>query len=281
MHSIFTSGREVVIASKHKKEQVIAPLLHQEFQMNCTVLELDTDQLGTFTGEIERTYSPVEAVRKKCELAMEISGKDLAIASEGSFGYHPNLPLCKVNEEIVLLYDRQNDIEIFGKEFTLETNFSGTYIETYSEVISFARKVGFPRHALILRENQTEGRIFVKGLDDVDTLRNSIGSLLKKHPRIWLETDMRAMYNPTRMKAIQGATENLIARMKNACPECSTPGFWIDKVNSGLPCSLCRVPTRSTLSYEYACNKCQYRLTVVNPHGTHTEDPMYCDRCNP
>ncbi|MBJ7429162.1 MAG: hypothetical protein JHD28_09430, partial [Bacteroidia bacterium] len=86
------NNRKIVIATKHKKEQVIAPLLLEEFNINAIICEqLDTDQLGTFSGEIERNLSPIEAAKRKCYMAMELTQCDLAIASEGSFGPHPTL----------------------------------------------------------------------------------------------------------------------------------------------------------------------------------------------
>ena len=48
-------GRKLLIATKHKKEIVIAPILEKELGVTCFVApDLDTDELGTFTGEVER-----------------------------------------------------------------------------------------------------------------------------------------------------------------------------------------------------------------------------------
>lgn len=45
-------GRKIIIATKHKKENVIAPLLIKYLNLECTVNEeLDTDEFGTFTGK--------------------------------------------------------------------------------------------------------------------------------------------------------------------------------------------------------------------------------------
>ena len=83
----FFEGRSIVIATKHKKQNAMAALLEKELGVSCIVPEnLDTDMLGTFSGEIERDLSPLDAARKKCLLAMELTGTDLAVASEGSFG---------------------------------------------------------------------------------------------------------------------------------------------------------------------------------------------------
>ncbi len=89
-------GRYLVIATKHNKEKVIAPILERELGVKCFVpVNLDTDALGTFTGEVERKDDPITTARKKCLLAMELENCDMAIASEGSFGPHPSIFLRK------------------------------------------------------------------------------------------------------------------------------------------------------------------------------------------
>ena len=48
-------GRNLIIATKHRKEIVIVPSLKGALGVICTVAEdLDTGILGTFTGEVER-----------------------------------------------------------------------------------------------------------------------------------------------------------------------------------------------------------------------------------
>ena len=82
MCSNLFEGRKLIIATKHGKETVIAPLIESALGLICFVSEnFDTDSLGTFTGEIERELDPLATLRKKCLLAMESSGNDLGIAS--------------------------------------------------------------------------------------------------------------------------------------------------------------------------------------------------------
>lgn len=92
---------------------------------------------------------------------------------------------------------------------------------------------------------------------------------------------MRAMFNPTRMKVIENVTHKLIAKIKNLCPNCKSPGFDVVKVNSGLPCELCNLPTKSTLSHLYKCKKCSFEKVNANPNNKMKEEPTYCDYCNP
>lgn len=105
---IFFKGRKVVIATKHKKEEVIAPILEKELGLICiTPIGLDTDKLGTFSGEVEREDDPITTLRKKCMMAIEASGIDVAIANEGSFGGHPTVFFAHADDELVMLVDKK------------------------------------------------------------------------------------------------------------------------------------------------------------------------------
>jgi len=50
---------------------------------------VDTDQFGTFTGEVARTGAPADAARAKARLAMSVTGLPYGLASEASYGPLP------------------------------------------------------------------------------------------------------------------------------------------------------------------------------------------------
>ena len=275
-------GRNLVIATKHEKEKVIAPILEKELGVKCFVaLDLDTDELGTFTGEVERKDDPITTARKKCLLAMEITGCDLAIASEGSFGPHPSIFFAHANDEILLLIDKKNDLEIVVREISTETNFNGSEIKTVMELQEFADNSKFPSHGLIIRKANSDFSDIVKGITNIEQLKNTFNYFISNYGRAFVETDMRAMYNPSRMNVIEKASTQLAKKINSLCPSCNIPGFGITDSKKGLPCDLCNFPTRSTLSYLYTCQKCNHTEEEQFPNGKKKEDPMYCDICNP
>ena len=275
-------GRRILIASKHKKEDVLAPLLTKSLGViPVTCDALDTDQLGTFTGEIERVNDPLTTARKKCELGMELSGTDLAVASEGSFGAHPIIPFAIAGDEMIILVDKKNKIEIAAREITTATNFSGATVDNETALRSFAEQALFPSHGLILSEGQKNKQHISKGIHSWNVLTETFHSMKRQQMEIYVETDMRAMFNPTRMKAIGKACEKLIEKIKSTCPNCHCPGFSVSAVQEGLPCSLCGRATRSTLLYRYVCQKCQHEEIKRYPNNKQEEDPMFCDYCNP
>ena len=276
------SGRKLLIATKHEKEKVIAPIVEEAMGVSCSIAHnFDTDLLGTFTGEIERKGDPVTTARKKCMQGMLITNVDMAIASEGSFGPHPTIFFSHANDELLLFIDKKNNIEIFAREITTETNFNGAAIKTLTELKDFAEIAQFPSHGLIIRKAKDDFAFIEKGITDWEKLLETYHKFVKLYGCVYVETDMRAMYNPTRMKVIGRAAQKLVDKMNSLCPTCNQPGFSITNARLGLVCGLCHLPTRSTLSYIYTCTKCFFVKEEKYPHNKKVEDPMYCDYCNP
>ncbi|MFT5737667.1 MAG: hypothetical protein ACI9SG_002017 [Maribacter sp.] len=275
-------GRSLVIATKHEKENVIAPLLERAIGVVCFVQEgFDTDTLGTFTGEIEREQDPISTARQKCLMAMELSSCDLGVASEGSFGAHPSVFFASADDEFLIFIDKKNNLEIIVRELSMETNFNGKEMETEKELFDFAKSVKFPSHGLILRKSKNDNSDVIKGITDFIQLKEAFQKLINKSNKVYAETDMRALHNPSRMTVIENATKKLVDKINSYCPQCNTPGFGVTSIKKGLECSLCGSPTNTTLSFICSCQKCDFKREDMYPHKKTNEDPMYCDYCNP
>lgn len=274
--------RNAVLATMHRKEQVMKAPLEQRLGLRCTVPEgFDTDRLGTFTGERERQDDALITLRKKCRMAMAQYQFDLGLASEGSFGPHPFIPFVPADEEWVMLIDERNEIELVAREISTKTNYAALDIETEEALLAFAKRAGFPSHGLILRTSKQDYSEQIKGIRDWHTLTASFNYIRRNNGSVYIETDMRAMHNPTRMRVIQRATRKLIQQALSACPNCKMPGFAVSEAKSGLPCAQCRQATQSTLYHVYRCQKCQFEKEVYFPLNKRVEDPMFCAWCNP
>ncbi|MBD1845520.1 hypothetical protein H6F89_19320 [Cyanobacteria bacterium FACHB-63] len=279
-------NRVAVLATMHHKEVVIAPILELELGLKIHVPKnFNTDQFGTFTREITRSGDQLEAARRKALSALEQTGMDLAIASEGSFAPHPALPMLPCDRELILLIDRLNGLEVIGEVISTETNFNHRSISSFEEAYEFAIKVGFPEHRLVVMvcKDSTDRLEIVKGIADFDQLQESVLIALARSQTgsIHIETDMRAMHNPTRMKAIEQATRDLVEKLKQCCPNCLTPGFTVSTVKRGLPCGWCGSPTDLVLAETYQCQKCGFEQDRLYPDEKRTAEPMYCSYCNP
>ena len=279
-------NRTAILATMHQKERVMAPILERELGVKIIVpTDFDTDKFGTFTREVKRLGTQIEAARQKAKKALAIVGETLAFASEGSFGPHPAMPYLPVNREIVILLDRVNNLELIGESLSVETNYSHQLVSSIEEADNFAKKAGFPEHGLVVIAGDValgNGEI-VKGIVTEKQFFDAVRAGLKKSStgRVHIETDMRAMYNPTRMKNIENATLDLVKKFKQFCPECSWPGFEIAESKIGLPCELCYFPTQLVRSQIYQCKNCDYTKEELFPDGRETADPALCQYCNP
>jgi hypothetical protein len=277
MSTDFFHGRKLVIATQHQKEQVIAPLFKEELGVVPMVLPgFNTDQFGTFTREVERTQDPLATARLKIEKALTLSGETLGIASEGSFGLHPQIGFVPADEELLLLLDTENKIEIFASKISASTNYAQRSVTDWEEAKNFAEEAGFPSHGVIIRNESS----LQKGIIDWKELQRIFEQLKAASSAIQIETDMRAQFNPTRMKVIEETTRLLIDKINSVCPSCHLPGYSISERVPGLPCRLCGNPSSHTLRLIYECVYCHHQSTVFFPEGEHC-DPMYCNECNP
>jgi hypothetical protein len=278
----FFQNRTIAIATMHQKERALAPFLENRLGLKYIVPEqFNTDLFGTFSGEIARSDSQVETARMKCLQAMKLTGLDIGIASEGSFGPHPTLFFLPANSETLIFIDKKNNIELVVHECSTETNFSGKKINTEEELIDFAKTIGFPEHGLILRPEQQTYKDQIKGIQSWKQLNMHWQKLAEKYGSIYVETDMRAFVNPTRMNVIAKTAQKLVDIIENQCPSCSWPGFSIESSSAGLLCNRCSLPTKSILANKYLCKNCDFSEDIMYPNGKQTEDPMYCDFCNP
>lgn len=282
MKKNYFKGRTLVIATNHGKEKVMKEILDRELEVTAIVpADFNTDIFGTFTKDIRRTNNQLVTARNKAIAAMKHGNTNLVVSSEGSFGLHPSTPFMTSNIELVLLIDRLNDLEISGYYISQNTNASGRYIKTMDEAREFASKCGFPEHGIILRNGENGKKIY-KGIRTFQELEQRFkdlsGFFFKK---IYVETDMRAHMNPTRMENIRHATLDLIKNIKRTCVKCGTPGFTIVEVKEGLPCNNCNKPTDLHTYSVYSCKKCNHKEKSPRQDGLLEADPEHCNHCNP
>lgn len=300
-------GQTAVLATRHRKERAIAPVLERELGLAIAVPpNFDSDRFGTFSRDVPRTgTTQLDAARAKLAAVMADTDAAIAIASEGAFVPSPGLPWLTVDRELVVLWARgmaaaepaargetdgtdpppEGVLELTGETTTADTNFAHQTVRSLDDAFAFADRVGFPDHGLmaILGDPQTGRGEIVKGIVSRDRLEATAADLLARSPdgAFHLETDMRALHNPTRMAAIAAATENLVARWRSRCPDCGWPGFWIVQRLPGLPCAACGAPTLQTRAWAYGCDRCNCRETRPEPAAPPAADPMHCSFCNP
>jgi hypothetical protein len=275
----------VALATKHGKGRVVARPFRAGLGAKVVVPPgLDTDRLGTFTGEMPRQGTPLEMALRKARLGMAASGVRFGLASEGSFGPHPTLPFLPVAHELLLFVDDELGVQIVEQESTTETNFAHLRTATPDRLDAFLSRAGFPAHALIVRPAAPGGAgPIYKGLTTLPALREAIvrcrAASADGHALI--EADMRADRNPTRMRVIGRLAVRMVRRLRCRCPACETPGWGVIAAQHGLPCRWCGAPTDLSRGVIVGCALCGERRECPRTDGLLAADPGDCARCNP
>lgn len=275
------AGRRIALASCHGKERALARPLAAGLGLVLEVPEIDTDQLGTFCGEVERPSDALETCRRKAMLGLEATGLALGLASEASFGPHPGVPMVAVGHELLLFIDRERQLTVAEQRLDWRTNYSRLHIGANDDPNPWLKQVGFPSHAVIVRPQW--GHLVVKGVNGKQRLQEAIDQCRHEDPggQVLLETDMRAHLNPTRMASIRRLGFDLVRRLRRRCPACGTPGWGLVETLPGLPCSDCGAATRLTKLELWGCPSCDEQRQQARPDGLLEADPGCCDWCNP
>lgn len=115
------TDRKLVIATKHSKETVIAPVLESGCGVKCIVPDdFDTDQLGTFSGEIERQDDPLKLLVKNAywpsnELTVIwlLQVKAHLVPIPQSYSFLPMMNSCFLSiKKIICKYGSERSVQI-------------------------------------------------------------------------------------------------------------------------------------------------------------------------
>jgi hypothetical protein len=236
----------------------------------------NTDNLGTFTNEKPRELTQMQTALKKAQLACELTNRDFGLGSEGSFGPHPQVHLLPWNYEVLAFWDAKQQHAIYAVHGTAETNFAGQRLMSIDDALSFAKQAQFPSHALIV--GSPSDAYFQKGIQNEAEFQCLLNDAFQKDASVWVETDMRAHMNPTRMKAIEASAHKLASLLNSNCPGCNLPGFGLTQYVSGALCSVCGSATRLPKAERWSCAKCQF---TEDKELNKTVSAASCDKCNP
>ena len=182
-----------------------------------------------------------------------------------------------------MLYDARDGSIYEHRHLSLDTVFGGEACKSVRAVLAFAQRMKFPEHALVVRseEKWRAGVRQEKGIQDEQRLTDVAEGIIAEHSSVWVETDMRAMANPTRMNVIGETAERFAQELVTRCSACSACWFRITEALSGLPCALCGWLTRGIRAYRRSCRLCGHQADLPRPDAKIVEEPQFCDQCNP
>ena len=274
-------GHRAVLSTKHDKLPLVAPALRLHVGMTVDAVNVDTDQLGTFTGDIARRGSPWETAVAKARLGMHAASCPIGIASEGSIGPHPNVPFVICAVELVVVVDDELGIVIGETETEFGLIAVAADVRVGEDIDDLLRRGRVPSHAMTVRPADGLTQSTYKGIRTRAELTKAVAECVavSSNQQARVETDMRAHCCPSRRPIIAHAAERLAARLASCCPECNTPGWGIVRVDCGLPCEMCARIVSTPRADVFGCAACPSTLTVDRQQAV--ADPAHCDWCNP
>lgn len=272
----------MVLTSKHQKLALIAPPLQERFDITLFEVPLDTDLLGTFTGEKERELSQLETAISKARMGIQASGLSFGIGSEGAIGLDSEMPFLNSDLEVLVLVDNQRNIVISEHLRSFEIIAATRTVRPGEDLTDFLQRADFPHHGLIAKTQSEKQLDCVKGITDYAELIQAIESLSQSAADgvVTIESDLRAHYSPSRRENIKKVAELLAIRIEGQCPQCATPGWGKVGYERGLSCSECQLEKAEAIHREIlGCVACDFQS--LGKIIAETVDPAQCAQCNP
>lgn len=270
-------GVTIKVPTKHGKAAAIKKGFIGLLEANIVEVEVDTDQFGTFTGEVERKGSPYNTALAKLDL---VKNADYAIASEGSIGNDSQIPFMISDIEILVFKDFKNDLIITELHRSFEIKAGEKKFFPDEDYTKFLKLIDFPNHGVIAKGIDLTKSSPIKGITSIEELERAMKKIFETSPTVILESDFRAHKSPSRMENIEHVARKLAKRIVTLCPECRTPGFGIKRYEKGVICGECKRVNPDAIHQEIlSCVKCSHESLgeIVNQVIT----PDKCAWCNP
>lgn len=276
-------GRRICLTTLHGKERALARPFAVGLGACLEVSSCDTNRLGTFSGEVVRLDSALATCRQKALMGLEHSGLQLGLASEGSFGPHPSAPMLPIGQELLVFIDLDRGLTVVEQRLEWRTNYAQKHLRSDEDLERWLQQVGFPAHGLIARPASAVRGPWHHDLCSRVDLNNALEACRRDDPHgeVWLETDMRAHRNPTRMRSIRRLGAALVRRLRCSCPSCGSPGWGLVETVPGLPCETCGTATDGTLLEVWGCPCCAHRERRPRRDGLTRASAAHCPWCNP
>ena len=266
----------------HDKERALGPPFRRVLGAEIVVARLDTDTLGTFSGEVPRPDALVETAFLKAGMLFEARPDlDCALASEGSYGPIDRVPLAPGGVELLAFVDRKHGIRHVE---TMPTHRTTWRLQRFAkgdpDRLLALKGMGFPRFGVFVVCSSDMSQ----PIKNLVTVEDVISAMDREAERssdglAVLYSDMRAHKNPLRMKVLRAAGFKLAKRLQQLCPKCHAPGWGPIGSRRGLPCEACGVPTH-WIDFEIdGCNVCGHAEPRPRKDGRRTASRLSCKAC--
>ena len=269
----------IAFGTQHNKARLVAPFFTALPELTLREVAIDTDQFGTFSGDVPRVLSPQECALQKAKLAAQAAGTRYGLGSEGSIGVHPAMPFMTSDVEHLVFWDEQQHVALTESVLGPIATVTGTF-SSWDECHSAFSGHTFEGHFLICR-SPDQPSVVVKGIRSEAELHEAFLACQAQlgDQRVTVESDLRAMCSASRQNNIAAVAEKMAARLSQSCPSCEKWGWGLEKNVYGVPCSDCGTLSPHALREKVVvCEYCQYEQVEVSYPSC---SPAQCVVCNP
>jgi hypothetical protein len=279
------AGKIVGLATIHAKERAIEAPFRRLLGARIEVAPgVDTDVLGTFSGEIARPASQVEVTDMKARMTFAAMDVDCSVASEGSYGPIFKTPLKPAGVEILTFVDRKLGTRIIQTLSTHRTNWRMLYFRSGEEerVVRELKELGFPGFGVFAMQND-DWLTVAKNLGTIDQVIAAVNRQAEASADglCLVIPDMRAHRNLLRMKVIRATAWKLARQLAVLCPKCEAPGFGHIHSRRGLRCEGCKQPTHWIQNEIDGCSACGHAVARPRKDGRKFASKLTCPTCRP
>jgi hypothetical protein len=277
------AGTVIGLATIHAKERAVAAPFRRVLGAEVVAAPgVDTDTLGTFSGEIARPASPVEVTDMKARMTFAAMDVDCSLASEGSYGPIHRVPLKAGGMELLTFIDRKRGVRVTETLITHRSNWRMLYFRAGEDerIVRELAALGFPEYGVFVMQNDD----WLTVVKDLATVKDVVAAVnrtarISADGRSLLIPDMRAHRNPLRMQLIRAVAWRLARRLTGLCPRCAAPGFGHIDSRRGLPCEACGEATHWIHFEIDGCSGCGHAVARPRKDGRRTAPRFSCQGC--
>lgn len=272
--------RLVLVASRHGKAEAMQRPMHRLLGVRLwSPPNLDTDQFGTFSGDIARPGPPIDMLRAKIALCRQVHPGPIVIATEGAYGPHPLFGGVAIGREWMMWDDAESALTVVELKISMTKYYYAARMSDPSQLNDALIRCGWPVLAVTLHASDS-GLPSFKGLSEIHDINDALRQFKQMGANdIVIATDMRAHLHPPRQRTIRHLAAKLARRVCSPCPKCLRFGFGKQGAEKGLPCVECDAPTNQIKGRFRLCEHCDYRHYTWQANGYAA--PGYCPMCNP
>lgn len=212
------AGKVVILNSNEAKSIAIGPPLWERLRMSTLEYVSNWGEDNSSIYDVYREEDLVSLARQQCDVVIERLGNkaEYIIATEGAILQDSTMPSPRQHLEVIYFIDRPHGFHLHLSRSSTITNYERGEMNSLEDLFAFAKRVQFPSQSLLIGPNGSSNvDASLMQVNHYDDLVGAFIASMKLSPvqSVWVETDMRAWANPSRMQVIRELSASLALQL--------------------------------------------------------------------